>query len=301
MLGTRLSRIVSLALGLAALSGGIARAELLVYEPFNYAFSGAPDKNGDGKTDLDGQTGTGLGLAGNWVETGPNPRPFDYIVQGQFAGVANTAAWPSPSTNRLHSILNPTKIVQTDNELSRDLSSPLLGSQYPILWFSFLAARTNSAPTEDSDDYFGLAFFTPDQSQLVFAGDPIGDVRWSLDGGVTADPGVAITNNAVTFLVGRITFGTETKVDLFINPAAGPLPPTTLPAATRIFTADGQPFDGIGSVGVIMQGRTAPEFEFDEIRIGTQWSDIAAPEPGTAATLLAGIGILGMIRRRRRA
>ncbi len=48
----------------------------------------------------------------------------------------------------------------------------------------------------------------------------------------------------------------------------------------------------------LQQADTTDFLNIDEVRIGTTWSDVVVPEPGTFAMLLSGIGMLALFRRR---
>jgi hypothetical protein len=286
---------------------GSAEAALLVYEPFDYATTSALDRNGDGFSDLHRQAPglSSLGLKSEgWFESNNATTAFDYVLSGALPGAENTAALPS-SGGRRQTVLSyevgGERKVNDGNDSYLFLEQALQPAQYPVLWFSFLVSNT-AAPQARAvyDDFFGIYLRDANRGTGVGVAYDASVTNWSLfsssgDGGVT-ETDLPVTVGSLHFFVGKITFGiggADTKIDLWVDPAASPNAPTTQP-----FTLLTQ-MENLGSFEVNTYAQPNRLTEVDEIRIGTQWADVAAPEPGTAVTLCASAGLLAMRRRRR--
>ncbi len=117
---------------------------------------------------------------------------------------------------------------------------------------------------------------------------------------LTADSGVAAVANSTVFAVMKLTYSDVTggdSVQLWINPTS--------------LSSEASSTNSVSLTGFDFLHNSAKDFQFasfsgagtsswDEVRVGTAWSDVTTvPEPSTWA-LLAGTGTFFMVMRRRR-
>jgi hypothetical protein len=292
---------------------GSAEASLLVYEPFDYPATGGPDSDsdGDGKTDLRllPPGGLSLGLNSTGWRQGEEFKWTYEVQEGNIPGVGSTAALPSTG-NRMRTSLrtvdsgDPTPVNSRDNYI--EFSQDLAATEYPVLWFSVLIDTVAIGPLDAAfySDRFFFKLESADRSSgvVIGHGGELG-ANWLAAGlPASGDPTVAemdlpVTAGELNYFVGKLTFATGgegTRIDLWANPLAGATPPTSDPYTVYV--------PGLAELGSVMfdiQGQSTQVNDIDEIRIGTEWLDIAVPEPGTAATLCVSAGLLALRRRRR--
>lgn len=83
---------------------------------------------------------------------------------------------------------------------------------------------------------------------------------------------------------------------IWIDPDPSTFGSPTVPAATRTDNTTGG--TDIGALSIILRQSPAPLFSLDEIRVGTTWGDVTAPEPASISLLGLCIAI-GTLGRRR--
>jgi hypothetical protein len=83
---------------------------------------------------------------------------------------------------------------------------------------------------------------------------------------------------------------------IWIDPDPSTFGSPTVPAATRTDNTTGG--TDIGALSIILRQSPAPFFTLDEIRVGTAWGDVTAPEP-TSISLVCLCIAIGMLGRRR--
>lgn len=252
---------------LAAVLAGPAAAQPLVYDGFGY-----------GSGSLSGQNG-GSGWAGAWSGSGASVIPGVSLEHPTDPLITSGGKIVTTPDSGFHSVARP-------------MSTPL-GDAGPTIWLSFLVRKT-SAPAGNA----GIALGN------LFIGDPVSGGQWALqrfDGAGQVSSGVTAATNTTFFLAVRIDFaaGPDT-VQLYVNPPAGPAGP----GAPQAVKAD-LDVSGAGSVLLAFGGIdvTNATYEFDEIRLGATYADVAppVPEPATVGLIAAaGLGLVGVIRRRMR-
>jgi hypothetical protein len=92
-----------------------------------------------------------------------------------------------------------------------------------------------------------------------------------------------------------------TRADNMWNTATLFINPTSTTAESGYSTSQLLPASGptVNYFGFRLQQADSNDYlDLDELRIGTTWSDVVVPEPGTFAMFLGGIGMLALLRRR---
>jgi hypothetical protein len=114
-------------------------------------------------------------------------------------------------------------------------------------------------------------------------------------GGVNNSVTSALTAGNVNLLVVQyISSGTQwTGANVWINPDS-----TTEGTATYTVTGGSNGTSWVALASTVSLLESGDSVDFDRYMIGTTWSDVVVPEPGTFAMLLGGIGMLALFRRR---
>lgn len=264
-----------------------AYAQLIAYEPFNYAAGGFAN----------GTASTASGFTGNW------------LVQGSAATSVSGLSYPSLSVSGNAFRQNPNGRDQIG------LASALSSGTVYISWL-FNQGGNNGA------DYNGL-FLAGDGATSLFAGftgawsGTAGNIglasilTTSLTGvggtSLAQMPGPAqiVNYNATHLMVLQIDFNTSGDNDtikLWVDPTAGVASPAgNINAPNPDLTVNSFNVGSISGIGFNLQGG-ANNDQFDEIRIGNTYGDVVSaavvPEPGSLA--LFGIGACGLLMARRR-
>jgi hypothetical protein len=224
-------------------------AGILVSEPFSYPADQL----------LNGQGG-GFGFSGPWDEYSTSPG--DTIDAGSlrfnFLGV---------SGNSLSSTAD-----QSYTGALRDLASPIAGTSGTTIWVSYLIRKASDGGLA-TDKFFGLALYSNASNDALFIGDTSENDFYSLGIAGSADGQVAsssrsVVSSSATLLVVKISFvdGAD-RVDLFVNPDVTQGEPT-FPSVTK----SDLNIPDVSAIGIL---GGVPIYKADEIRIGTQFRDVA--------------------------
>lgn len=183
---------------------------------------------------------------------------------------------------------------------------PYGGDVNQDIWIGFLAANTTGSM---SNSYAGLSLFNT--TEQFFIGVPLGmngygfqnDTVNGIDGGPQyLDPSFVPADTKTHFIVTHLSFTASgtTTVNLYVDPtpgvatpdASGNEFPTQLAAVEKVYTTPFQ-FNELR----FQSGSDAPPYNFDELRMGNTYLDVApaaAPEPGPLVILGAGASFLAL-------
>jgi hypothetical protein len=302
------ARVLCLAIVLGFTS--LARANLLLYEPFDYTAG----------TALTGQTDTYVTPNQTWAATGA----YVGTPGGPLVGSTSLSLPGSSYPNYPSSIGNDanTRNVAGDSATPRISLNAAIGTASGVVYYSVLVNAANVNVGNGTAGSFIAGFNNTTGSQSA-AQSTIGAAICihANSGGYSF--GIVNTNTATrayndtkvfgtadtVLIVASYTYGSGTADDvanLYINPDASFLamgsaegPPPT-PDAT--FTGDmGTPGSDTIRTFFVRDNTSEPTggMFMDEIRVATTWAEAAIPEP--ASTLLLGaIVVLPILRRRRR-
>ena len=280
----------------ALLLAGTAPAGLILYEPFN------------GTTgSLLGQTNASNGMS--WLRAGVSTAPTAInevggnlpLTNGMPAPIGNSVALTgigdsSGSTDRLP--LGTTISSGTVYYSFALRADDLTGSNNTI--GGFFIAFNNTGNTSQSTN----PSVTPARIQSRI--DPSDASKYDLGiFNITATSsstswGPAMTLGSTHFIVAGYTFNTASTVDdvasLWIDPDPntflGGVPPTPT------VTGTGGDVTGAGILSLLLRQSPAPKSTLDEIRVGTDWTSVTVPEPGTCVLLLSSCFFALVARRR---
>jgi hypothetical protein len=177
------------------------------------------------------------------------------------------------------------------------------------IYYSFVAKISSLTDTEAGVSQTGGAFlagFDSNTSGTSFTTGAALYVRRNADDPTKYDLGINTTgasnkefSNGYTadqnvFIVGSMTFGDLSHLDVFADPASVPgTEPTT-------HSADSAGVDSVASsisAFYFRDNAGEPPIQVDELHIGTTWADVV-PEPGSLS--LAALGAVTVLARRRR-
>lgn len=285
-----------------AAAGPAARAELLVYEPFDYA-AGAV---------LNGEAATGLNLAGGYADaTTPGFKlrvgspGLGYGALLGPGGVAPPAG--GAMGNRLTQTSGTTSGASTVS-IDQDVTIGAGESIYFSALFTFSDADNGNhlARLALVDDSTGHAIAFGE------AGVGVRNVRIESDmtstGGPLAAAGAdaAFTSGQTLWLIGRYTNSAAPEgdsldligYDTALAQAIAPTFDLADASAQFAFTLDGLDVNlaSIGSLRFTIRGND--NNYIDELRIGETYADVTVPAPAAAGTLA--LGALALAGRRRR-
>ncbi len=253
------------ALMLAAASG---RADILFYEGFDLA---------QGENGLANSAAgvSSVGVSGIWTGT-----TVDVSAGLTYAGLETVDG-----------------AARLDAVNSGATAGMLTGFNTGTVWISFLSVVSNAT------SYAGLSLYNSFNNERLFVGDLSGSTNWGFQllgvGGGTIRTS-AVSTASTSLLVMRIDFNVSSVTNenyyLWVNPTLG-AEPDIASANTSLLGANLGTSGGNGELmtRIRIQGGSATDNAVvDELRIGREWEDVTpvVPEPGTAAALLTGLGML---------
>jgi MYXO-CTERM domain-containing protein len=283
--GTRRARYVqtaALAAGLALLASGSAKATLYYEDGFNYGTGqlagNAGWTNNSSNIAVTANSLTYPGLADTAV-----PGNAVTVTSGSTAGTTNTNFNASAITggNIYYSFLAQVTALPTANNY--------LTSLLP----------TAGTPNGSTDP---LAFYAGQQTagSTYKAGIRHNGIG---TGATFAASNPALTLNSTHFFVVEYTFNAaaaDDAISLFVDPVPG-APQPLVPSVT--VSGGGTDAANLQVIGFKAQSvATAGNWIFDTARVGDTWADVtpaAVGSPEPSALLLAGLGGIGLIARRR--
>lgn len=254
-----------------------ANATLLISESFNYTGSASP-----GTSYLPTNAVTGTGLSGSWASSDS----WVSVVTGNLSAPANSGAFAA-SNNR--AVLSPGTTPSASASLASAIST--VGN---TVYFSFIGqvgSNGNDAST------MGLRFTDSSNNTILGLG-RTNTGEWGINTGSAFRSSTGNSAGTLGFVVYKVTFGAaggaNDRVDFFLNPGEnGEV------AATSSWSGLTLSDNSIGKIYLRAYGNA--NTQFDEIRVGTTWGDVAAvPEPSTYGLMGAGALASAMLVRRRR-
>ena len=255
-----------------------ARAELLSYEPFNYAAGTAVVGQGAGGSS---------GFLTPWTPGGFNASQSNNFLVGAGSLQHNNLA---TTGGRLTS--GPTNVI---SGITRDLAVPL-GAQSTTRYVSFLVEPNAPLHQGAFNGFFGLTFESAGEPEF-YAGKPgggaIGNYVIENRGGDGQSVSNFLTTPGQTALLvvkAEFTAAGADRMTLYVNPTPGMPEPTSASA----FKGDAN-FGSAHGLTVYSTG----SFSLDEIRVGTTYADVTPAVPEPAAVALAASVAATFVRRRR--
>lgn len=245
--------------------------------------------------------------------------PFAYTVGGNLAGnTLGAAAWKSINSNAEPTIASGNLSVAGLAAASGN-SVTLPGGNHKEALFPFTTTPVSSGTLFYS---FALNVSTAPTAASYMFGLATGDTNygatvWLQASGAGYQLGISNRSNATTtyaptvyalgqtvFIVGSYTFNAGAGDDsssLWINPSAATFGDDAIPSATVTVTG-GTDMTALSQF-LIRGANGSPTGVFDELRVGTTWSEVttaaAIPEPSTYAALLGALALAGVVLRRR--
>ncbi|HEY3744048.1 MAG TPA: PEP-CTERM sorting domain-containing protein [Bryobacteraceae bacterium] len=254
-------------LALAALSTLTTKADALIaYDGFSYTAGSS----------LNGQAG-GSGWAGSWSTPGGldatiTASSLSFGGLGTSGGAATTAGF------------QPSNQGSSVAFWSRNLATPL-GADGTTVYLSFLLQ-----PGAGSGFYGGINFGN------VFIGVSGNQTDYGLEGPATdlSLSSVPVVQGQTVLLVLEAQFlAGDDQLSLFVNPTPGQAQPAT-PSATKTDL-------DLGTVTSLIMNNYGG-YTTDEIQIGSTFASVTSPasvpEPTSAYTLLAGLALMALLKRR---
>ncbi|MFW6367417.1 MAG: PEP-CTERM sorting domain-containing protein, partial [bacterium] len=266
-----LTKTVTVLTVCAAVEGGAgARAALIAYESFDYTADANLANQGSSGDD---------GWADGWTDSGSVTSPgVDYtdsnsdslVVAGNKANLAGT----SKSATAF-----------------RDFESALTPTADNPIWISLIMESNTS-----NSRFFALSLIDSDGKVASSIGtDDTSDQQWRLSGGdpLAADVVTGSDAQNKAFLMAKYT---ATGSELFVNPDLDAEPTT---ADVSISFTSIAAFDRVRLFAGDDNNNPA-DADFDEIRIGDSFSDVATPIPEPTSFALLVLGGLALLKRRPR-
>jgi hypothetical protein len=285
-----------LCVGVALSLASAASAGLIVYEPFDYPTGS-----------LQGQTNPSNGLT--WLRAGTSSNPTAINVASGNLAVPPTMSTPVGNSATINGIGDgsgsTTRLALGQTITSGNVyysfafrADALTGSNNTIGGF-FISFNNTGNSSQTTNPSVAPARI---QSRI----DPIDSSKYDLGiFNVTATAGSTSWSSGLTlgvthFIVAGYTFNTGSATDdvasLWIDPDPTTFLTGTPPAPTVTGTGGDVSAPGISSI--LLRQSPAPFLAMDELRIGTDWASVTAPEPGATGLILVGcVGIGFFVRR----
>jgi hypothetical protein len=207
-------------------------------------------------------------------------------LAGNNGGTGFSQAWQTTG-------LNVSTGVATGNESARrDFNDNEFGSAGTI-WLSF-DFGFSGAPAENGS-YGGLTFYTNGSENFLIGNTwpTVGHNYWGMNGASVSSESIVGMKTAVA----RIQLGTGASsiVDLWVGATGSPVDVS----GPALLTSTGRDLDGVNGIRINGQDFVnGTSQSFDNLIIATTMGEVdAIPEP--SATLLGGLGMLALLRRRR--
>ena len=290
---------LSAALGVSLAAIAPVHGAPLVYEGFDYpaAANGLNSKNGG--------TGFSAAYASN-NNADVLAGTFDYTdVNGkQLQTSGNRAFMDSTSINGT----TPPEPTGVSIAPARNINA-ITGAP-TTLYFSFLAKQTAGTDRDMTASLFAAGNGTFGTAERLSIGHGNGFTGWGAYALALGTNGAhtAIPATTLSFLVARVDLndnGVNERFRIYVNP--------TLDAEPLVADVDVNAYNFIDTIGEITRLRmraggsnatqTASQGEFDELRLGLGYADVApvaVPEPATATAMIAIIGAAATLTIRRR-
>ncbi len=201
-----------------------------------------------------------------------------------------------------------------DGSVNSVASRTLSGNQTGDFYFSFLLQFNGTA--DATNRFFLLGFNGRTTSNSTAESPGVGAainntggddflIRQNIEngGGGSTSGGGTMSANATYFMVGKLVKNIGTSrydhIDLWINPSTDTEPAATMNATFTDGAALASTVTGIRFRTSSVTGGNP--YRFDELRIGTTWSDVVVvPEPGSVALLCCGAVGWWLVGRRSR-
>ena len=300
--------LLLLVAGLSALLsvGAHAQFSLPWYEPFPVSYT-------DGGSPIVVNSVTYLGTRLNDQTTvwslggqGGNGSPTNTVGAAlSYPGLVTTpdsaGVWCSPAVttgNRTRGVLLDSTTGNSDTHIANTVyCSLLLNVQSAPTTGTRLFAELNSLTTGTSiNNCMGLWLDT--SSDLLISRN---------SGTIWATNNTGPLSSGTHLIVARYTFNTanstDDQVDLWVDPAAGSFGAAecSVPASNASTTSGGADLASISSFYIYHPSSAfiPCSLFIDEIRVATNWAGVTVPEPKIGGLVLAGLGALGLLRRRR--
>lgn len=245
------------------LMAGMASANLIVYEGFDYDAGGLAGENG------------GQGFSGAWSGGNVGSGGLSYTDSEGNALVVSGGHYSGAA------------------QAFRTLETPFTSETEGVYWLTFLLRRDGE---RTSQSWGGLSLFPDDSNENLYMGLKVNSqehrlVSYRPPPSATADTAAQPTLTDTTFFMAvRLEFGTEStsdKASLWVNPRLDIEP--TLPPDAEVSSRD-----LFGSRFRIEAGDVS--MSLDEIRLGTTWDSVAPIIPEPSTLILLGWGVLLMWR-----
>jgi hypothetical protein len=243
-----MKNISQFGLALTACALAAARADLLVYEGFDYPVG-----------DLT-ENGNGTGWQGPWFDTG-NPVVATSTSLGYADAIGNTLNTSGGAVNT------------SDGSEATTISGRELGERNSELWISLMIQPLNSG-----GDFVGVSFYQDDltleNARFAIEHQEGKDVQFALraDDNDIRSPNYATTIGQAVFAVVHLVpgggegEGLPDRMDVYFDPVLSSEP------TTADFSVD---VDGLGFDRVRIAGQNARACLVDELRIGETFSDVS--------------------------
>jgi len=260
-----------------------ASAGMFAHEPFDYT-TGSLGSTSNG----------GLGWGGAWTGSALVATPGLRYTDSQGLNLVTEG-------NTGQTVSNAFRVFDLTSgspaELAGVVDSGKIGAANTSVWLSFVGQYVDGAST-----WGGISLYNDTTENFYLGGTVSGGNRiWRVNpkesgsGTVTLDPNVATLDPAL--FVARLDFidGIGDTVTAWLNPDLKATPLDVDADYSHTWSLADFKF-----TQVRLGGYSTAQQQYDEIRFGTTFSDVApVPEPGALVLLIAGlVGLIGLRRRR---